>query len=286
MNELQQGTPEWLELRKTKITATDSAVILGLSPYKTPLELWNEKKGIIEPSPINQAMRFGSAIEEDLRKEACELTGIEFFPYVAVPNNDYIMASLDGIDFDKVAILEIKYTNKKYFEDIKKGNVPLHFFAQVQKQFICVPTAKIAYLYVANGDDRYMHTILPNEAFIEEIKQADLLFYTLLQDTVPPPKSEKDYVLVEDEPELKELLDEWETIKSMKKTYEAREKELKMKILAYTDDGNCRAYGFKITKSYCNTHDYKKACEEAEISLEKYVKINIKWFIKREKDNE
>ena len=32
---LEQGTKEWLEWRRQGITATESSVILGLSPYKT-----------------------------------------------------------------------------------------------------------------------------------------------------------------------------------------------------------------------------------------------------------
>ena len=40
-----QRSPEWFALRKDAITATDIAVISGLSPYKTPFRLFAEKSG-------------------------------------------------------------------------------------------------------------------------------------------------------------------------------------------------------------------------------------------------
>ena len=43
VNEMQQGTPEWLALRKTKITATDACVIMGSSRWKTKTQLYREK---------------------------------------------------------------------------------------------------------------------------------------------------------------------------------------------------------------------------------------------------
>ena len=34
---------EWLQLRKRGIGGSDAAVILGISPFKSTWELWNEK---------------------------------------------------------------------------------------------------------------------------------------------------------------------------------------------------------------------------------------------------
>ena len=35
---------EWLDIRKTGIGSSDAAAAVGLNPYKSPLELWLEKK--------------------------------------------------------------------------------------------------------------------------------------------------------------------------------------------------------------------------------------------------
>ena len=36
---------DWLEERKKGIGGSDAATILGLNPYKTTIELWEEKTG-------------------------------------------------------------------------------------------------------------------------------------------------------------------------------------------------------------------------------------------------
>ena len=41
---IEQQSPEWFEWRKTGITASDMPIIMGVSPYKTPWQLWAEKQ--------------------------------------------------------------------------------------------------------------------------------------------------------------------------------------------------------------------------------------------------
>ena len=43
---------EWLEARKNGIGGSDAATILGLNPYKTTIELWEEKTGKREAEDI------------------------------------------------------------------------------------------------------------------------------------------------------------------------------------------------------------------------------------------
>ena len=56
---LEQGSAKWLEYRKSKVMATDSPILLGSNPWRTPIELWEEKLGLREPQPLNDAMRRG-----------------------------------------------------------------------------------------------------------------------------------------------------------------------------------------------------------------------------------
>lgn len=45
---------EWLKERTKGIGGSDVATILGLNPYKTPLQLWEEKPaGPLDPRPLN-----------------------------------------------------------------------------------------------------------------------------------------------------------------------------------------------------------------------------------------
>ncbi len=47
-----QRTPEWERWRAQGVTASEAAIVLGRSPYKTPWRLWAERTGI--PSSTHQ----------------------------------------------------------------------------------------------------------------------------------------------------------------------------------------------------------------------------------------
>jgi putative phage-type endonuclease len=69
-----QGSAEWLEVKRSLVTATDVPVLLGLSPWKCEADLADEKLygTITEPS---LRMRVGSAVEGLIGEEYERVTG-------------------------------------------------------------------------------------------------------------------------------------------------------------------------------------------------------------------
>lgn len=102
-----QGTPEWHQLRKTKITATDACVIMGVSPWKTRLQLYHEKLSNDPPKPPNYAMQRGLDLEPIARDLYIAKTGIYVEPKVII--NEWAMCSLDGISSCGFHAVEIKW---------------------------------------------------------------------------------------------------------------------------------------------------------------------------------
>ena len=67
---------EWLQVRRSGIGGSDAAAALGLSPWKSPLELWEEKAmGKTQPRQENDAMIFGRLLEPIVREEFVRRTG-------------------------------------------------------------------------------------------------------------------------------------------------------------------------------------------------------------------
>lgn len=60
---------EWLVGRSHGLGASDIGVVLGVSNFKTPLQLWKEKVGAVVPKDIsdNPRVQFGNDAEEPLR---------------------------------------------------------------------------------------------------------------------------------------------------------------------------------------------------------------------------
>ena len=112
MSALIQQSNEWLELRKNKIGASDAPVIMHVSPWKTPYQLWEEKLGLKE-SFSSSAMKRGLEMEESARKAFEKETGLVVFPQVLFhKEHEWMMASLDGIDIEGKNIVEIKCPGK------------------------------------------------------------------------------------------------------------------------------------------------------------------------------
>ena len=68
---LDQRSPEWHDWRNGKdidgprITASNIAVIAGISPFKSRVTLWEEMTGRKAPDPMNPAMAHGVKTEDE-----------------------------------------------------------------------------------------------------------------------------------------------------------------------------------------------------------------------------
>ncbi len=132
---LDQDTPQWLEKRQKCITATDVGIIIGVSPFKSPLELWEEKLGIRKPQEMTLRMLRGKNLEPIARQLLIEETSIDFKPIVAVHNTEtWAMASLDGYCDSNHVICEIKASNLDTHQFALSGGLKPYYFSQVQWQ--------------------------------------------------------------------------------------------------------------------------------------------------------
>ena len=100
----------FLAERMKGIGGSDVAAILGLSKWSTPYDVWQSKLGLADPTPDNDAMKWGRLLEPVVRQAYAERTGLA----VAVPSDplvmpgyDFARANLDGIREDG-RIVEIK----------------------------------------------------------------------------------------------------------------------------------------------------------------------------------
>lgn len=134
---------EWLNNRKNGLGGSDSSIILGISPFKTNIDLWLEKTGQKEPEDISddEKVKYGHEAEDSIRNlfmldhPEYELFHDEF---MILRSNKYpfLQASLDGELTDtntgEHGILEIKTTeimNKQMLDEWKNG-IPNHYYTQ------------------------------------------------------------------------------------------------------------------------------------------------------------
>ena len=72
-------TEKQLQDRKTLVTATDISTLLGINPWSSPLQLYEHKKGIVEPKQAGPAAMWGHVKEPIIAKlyqqhhESCKM---------------------------------------------------------------------------------------------------------------------------------------------------------------------------------------------------------------------
>jgi len=174
---LQQGTDEWRLYRKSKVCASDAAVIMGLSPWRTREQLLQEKLGLIEPQPINSAMKRGMLLEPKARSLAEEMIGTLFLSEV-LQSEEYpwMCASYDGICIDSKLILEIKCTNKKNHELAKCGKIPEYYMPQIQHQ-MAVCCSDQCHYFSFDGSSGVIVVVDRDDAFIKSMIEMEHEFY-------------------------------------------------------------------------------------------------------------
>lgn len=138
-----ESREEWLEVRKKSLGGSDAASVLGLSPWKSNVKLWLEKKGELEIEDISDKsyVKFGIEAEKPIR-DLFTLDHDEFEVQYFENNiwiNDkfpFAHASLDGwiteIETGTKGILEIKTVNIYNNNDLAwKDRIPDYYYAQI-----------------------------------------------------------------------------------------------------------------------------------------------------------
>lgn len=289
MNEsLIQGTPEWIALRKTCITSTDSSILLGINPWCTPLKLYLRKKGLIPDIESNAAMERGKALEEPARKWFEEKTANIMFPCVRFhKEHKFLMASLDGMTIEGDAIVEIKCPGEKTHALALQGEIPDYYMAQIQHQLL-VTGLDMAYYVSFDGKDGVIIEIKRNKDMINQILKLAIEFHNCLINNTPPPSSEREYEEIfidsQDEYIVQELLQTRNEIKRL----EDKEDNLKKWVIQKGNGGNfrlCNKEGTPIIKAFQvpkeGSVDWKALCKDKNISnedIEKYRKPSTTYY--------
>ena len=174
--EMEQGSSEWLDLRRKMRTASETATVMGCNPYQTPLQLARQKRQLDPPTEKTYAMEFGLANEAAVRETASEYLAPMSSSYepVVLQDGDYL-ASLDGKMGD--SIMEIKCPSSPRSGALQDEVYEPHWW-QMQHQLM-VSGAKRCHYVVRHPDDGELifKTVLPDPSAFAELRAAWDLFW-------------------------------------------------------------------------------------------------------------
>ncbi len=266
-----QGTPQWLETRKLHVTATDAAIICGVSPYCSPYQLWRRKMGIEPEEKENSSMRRGSEIEPIAREWIESNQGFTCKPAVIFSTEyPFMMASLDGISECGKFVVEIKCGDKSY-DLASRGTIPDYYIYQIMTQMLCADV-KYGFYVAFNGETGIIIKVERDQNLIDKIICKAKEFYECMISFTPPELTDKDYVSREDSTWI-ELSKKYATIYEMRKKLQIQEEELKALLVSSAGSQNTMGGGIKLSKVIRKGNiDYDAIMKQYNIDGELYRK--------------
>lgn len=189
MNALSVHEAEWHAQRAKGIGASDVPAIAGLSSYASPIDIWQQKVGLTEPSEETPLTRWGHLLEPVIAEEAERELGVKFRRLSrAVHYTDWpiLFAHLDRTSAE--AILECKSSmSTKGWGESGSSEVPDSVALQVQAQLACADK-ELAYVAALIGyrDFRTYRVARDREFFGDLVLPILREFWTLVETNTPP----------------------------------------------------------------------------------------------------
>lgn len=282
MSNLIQNTPEWAEMRRGKIGASDAPIIMEESPYKTPYELWEEKLGLSLPQASNYAMKRGHDLEEVARKRMQDMTGIEFSPSVQFhPTIPWMMASLDCLSVDGNIIGEIKCLKQEDHEKAKDGVIKPMYITQMQHAMATCEKDECLY-FSFHGDEGVIVKVQRDQKFINKMLKKEEKFFHLMTNLEPPSLTDRDYK-ERTSKDWKNLVQIW--LDAHEKTFAAKENEeiIRQSLIEMCGGQSSICDGVQIRKIIEKGRvDYSQIPELRNVNINEYRKKSFeKWRINK-----
>lgn len=276
-NQIMQNTEEWKEMRRTKIGASDAPVIMGVSPWRTPYQLWQEKLAM-KSWKENSAMRRGHNLESKAIEKLEHLTGELFSPKVIFHRTyEWMMASLDGMNVEGNKIAEVKCAGKVDHEKAMNGEVPEKYIPQLQHQMEVAQVENAIY-FSFDGDNGVIVNVYRDDKYIKKMLSKEKEFYECIQELIAPDLTEKDYEMKSSEI-WNEVSEEWKRISSQIFHLQKLEKGLRELLVRQCQDKNSIGNGITVSKILRKGNiDYSKVPELKNVNLEQYRGENIEFW--------
>lgn len=168
--------------RRKFIGGSDIAAILGISPWKTSMDLWLDK--ITPPVENGQnaaAKRRGSRLEPYILDMIREEHGLEIIAnnqrYID-PHLDYIAAEIDAETADEnIEIKTVHPFKAKEWGDLNTDQLPMHYVAQVQHG-LGVRNRRVARVFALIGDELRPYVVERDDELIEVMRARCAEFWT------------------------------------------------------------------------------------------------------------
>ncbi|WKJ90169.1 YqaJ viral recombinase family protein [Methylomonas montana] len=198
---VSQRSDAWRQWRSQGISASEAAIVMNHSPYKTPWRLWAEKIGLVLEARLdnNPLIRAGIQQEPEALQRFEDKHDLMLLPLCGESEQYPLMrASFDGLS-DSNEPVEIKCPHETTFLDVllnrEASEAYQLYWCQVQQQLL-VSEAQRGFLFFYHQDQDVEFEIQRDETFLTRLVDTAMDFWSAVKSKKEPSKDpERDLFL-------------------------------------------------------------------------------------------
>lgn len=188
----------WLAERRKGIGGSDVGPIMGLSPHRTAVEIFQDKRGLLPEEPETDEMRWGKTLEPVIRQAYTDRTGLAVLlpdspTPLKHPQNPFMLANLDGFtETGRIFEAKTSFSAQRWGME-GTDDVPAEYLFQVQHYMAVTgyPVADIAVLI--GGNTFRIYTVEADLEIHAMLVEVESEFWRRVQENDPPePRSPSD----------------------------------------------------------------------------------------------
>ena len=174
------------------IGASEVSSVLGINPFKTPLQVYAEKTGEVKPDDLsdNEAVEWGTRLERVVSEKFAEKHGVKLIARKTRyehPLYPFLSCELDNIVAGSEELVEIKTVNAwAYKQWENEDEIPNHVVVQVMMQ-LGLSKRKKGWIGCLVGGQRYLEKCVEfDQEFYDDLVEKCVAFWDMVVNKVPP----------------------------------------------------------------------------------------------------
>lgn len=181
---------QWLVERKKGIGSSAAPIICGLSPYRTPLSLYQSYTAGADDERHSSEMTWGMRLEPLVARCYSDETGLQLRkPEMLLrhPEHDWMLASLDYETANTGCIVEIKTTRfGDGYGEPGTDEVPEHVLIQTQHQMAVAGREQADIAVLIAGSDFRIYSLRRRDDIIDSLIKIESEFWRRVTERRPP----------------------------------------------------------------------------------------------------
>lgn len=192
---LPDSTLDFETRRRSGIGGSDAAAIVGMSPFDTALDVYNQKLGLVAPKPQTPQMLRGKYLEAVAVQIYTDVTGekVRKQPQRRHPEYPFIIGNIDRQVLANgehgTGLAEVKCPGVRTFLRYQREGLPAHIICQGQHYMGVYDYEWITFVLFNADLWKLVHFEIPrDQGFIEGLFEAEIRFWREhVEKRVPPP---------------------------------------------------------------------------------------------------